>query len=75
MNRIKRVYLCSNDGNPSIPVVWTLQKLIELLRVRFKDLDEELKVYENMTGSHNHLDTSELMKIINLSYIDEENDD
>ena len=75
MNRIKRVYLGSNDDNPSIPVVWTLQKLIELLRVRFKDLDEELKVYENMTGAHNHLDTSELMKIINLSYIDEENDD
>jgi hypothetical protein len=74
MNRIKRVYLGSNDGNPNIPVVWTLQKLIELLRVRFKDFDEELKVYENMTVSH-YLDTSELMKIINLSYIDEENDD
>ena len=50
-------------------VVWTLQKLIDVLRRRFHDLDEELRVYESMTGEHRTLDTNELMKIINLSYI------
>ena len=49
--------------------------MIELLRTRFSDLDAELKVYEEMTGSHRHLDTNELMKIINLSYIDEEDEE
>lgn len=49
--------------------------MIELLRTRFKDLDEELKVYEGMTGSYRHLDTNELMKIINLSYVDEEDEE
>lgn len=49
--------------------------MIELLRSRFSDLDAELKVYEEMTGSHRQLDTNELMKIINLSYIDEEDEE
>jgi hypothetical protein len=49
--------------------------MIELLRTRFSDLDSELKVYEEMTGSHRSLDTNELMKIINLSYIDEEDEE
>ena len=68
MDRIKRVYLV-NEQDPSVKIVWTLQKIIELLRTRFSDLDAELKVYEEMTGSHRSLDTNELMKIINLSYI------
>jgi hypothetical protein len=38
-------------------------------------LDAELKVYEDMTGSHRSLDTNELMKIINLSYIDQEDEE
>ena len=74
MNRIKRVYLV-NEQDPSVKIVWTLQKIIELLRSRFSDLDSELKVYEEMTGSHRSLDTNELMKIINLSYIDEEDEE
>ena len=74
MNRIKRVYLV-NEQDPSVKIVWTLQKIIELLRTRFKDLDAELKVYEEMTGSYRSLDTNELMKIINLSYIDEEDEE
>jgi hypothetical protein len=74
MNRIKRVYLV-NEQDPSVKIVWTLQKIIELLRTRFSDLDAELKVYEEMTGSHRSLDTNELMKIINLSYIDEEDEE
>lgn len=74
MNRIKRVYLV-NEQDPSVKIVWTLQKIIELLRTRFSDLDSELKVYEEMTGSHRNLDTNELMKIINLSYIDEEDEE
>lgn len=74
MNRIKRVYLV-NEQDPSVKIVWTLQKIIELLRTRFSDLDSELKVYEEMTGSHRSLDTNELMKIINLSYIDEEDEE
>ncbi len=45
------------------------------MRTRFSDLDSELKVYEEMTGSHRSLDTNELMKIINLSYIDEEDEE
>lgn len=74
MDRIKRVYLV-NEQDPSVKIVWTLQKIIELLRTRFSDLDAELKVYEEMTGSHRSLDTNELMKIINLSYIDEEDEE
>ena len=74
MNRIKRIYLV-NEQDPSVKIVWTLQKMIELLRSRFSDLDDELKVYEGMTGSHRSLDTNELMKIINLSYIDEEDEE
>ena len=74
MDRIKRVYLV-NEQDPSVKIVWTLQKIIELLRTRFKDLDAELKVYEEMTGSYRSLDTNELMKIINLSYIDEEDEE
>ena len=74
MNRIKRIYLV-NEKDPSVKIVWTLQKIIELLRSRFSDLDSELKVYEEMTGSHRSLDTNELMKIINLSYIDEEDEE
>jgi hypothetical protein len=74
MNRIKRIYLV-NQQDPSVKIVWTLQKMIELLRSRFSDLDAELKVYEEMTGSHRQLDTNELMKIINLSYIDEEDEE
>ena len=74
MNRIKRIYLV-NQQDPSVKIVWTLQKMIELLRTRFSDLDAELKVYEEMTGSHRQLDTNELMKIINLSYIDEEDEE
>ena len=50
-------------------VVWTLQKIIDVLRRRFKNLDKELKVYENMTGENRQLDTNELMKIISFSYI------
>ena len=49
--------------------------MIELLRLRFSDLDAELKVYEGMTGEYKHLETCELMKIINLSYIDEEDEE
>ena len=74
MNRIKRIYLV-NEQDPSVKIVWTLQKMIELLRSRFSDLDDELKVYEGITGSHRSLDTNELMKIINLSYIDEEDEE
>jgi hypothetical protein len=74
MNRIKRIYLV-NEQDPSVKIVWTLQKMIELLRSRFSDLDDELKVYEGMTGSHRSLDTNELMKIINLSYVDEEDEE
>ena len=74
MNRIKRIYLV-NEQDPSVKIVWTLQKIIELLRSRFSDLDSELKVYEEMTGSHRSLDTNELMKIINLSYIDQEDEE
>lgn len=74
MDRIKRVYLV-NEQDPSVKIVWTLQKIIELLRTRFSDLDAELKVYEEMTGSYRSLDTNELMKIINLSYIDEEDEE
>jgi hypothetical protein len=74
MNRMKRIYLV-NEQDPSVKIVWTLQKMIELLRSRFSDLDDELKVYEGMTGSHRSLDTNELMKIINLSYIDEEDEE
>ena len=49
--------------------MWTLQKIIDVLRRHFKDLDDELKVYEHITGAYRQLDTNELMKIINLSYI------
>jgi len=55
--------------------LWTLQKIIDVLRRRFKDLDKELKVYENMTGEYIQLDTNELMKIINLSYLNEDQDE
>ena len=55
--------------------MWTLQKIIDVLRRRFKDLDKELKVYENMTGEYIQLDTNELMKIINLSYLNEDQDE
>jgi hypothetical protein len=85
MGRIKRVYLDSEDPynsddeqhkQPStITVLWTLQKIIDVLRRRFKDLDKELKVYENMTGEYIQLDTNELMKIINLSYLNEDQDE
>jgi hypothetical protein len=70
MGRIKSMYL--KDEN-NMPVVWTLKKLIESLRLRYKDLDEEVRVYERMTGAT--LDTNELMKIINLSYLDEDDDE
>ena len=37
-------------------------------------MDKELRVYENMTGEYRMLDTNELTKIINLSYINEDQD-
>ncbi len=46
-----------------------MQKIIDMLRVRFRDLNQELTVYENISGSYKQLDTNELMKIINLSYL------
>ena len=55
-------------------MVWTLQKIIDVLRRRFSDMDIELRVYENMTGEYRMLDTNELTKIINLSYINEDQD-
>ena len=55
-------------------MVWTLQKIIDVLRRRFSDMDKELRVYENMTGEYRMLDTNELTKIINLSYINEDQD-
>jgi hypothetical protein len=47
------------------------------LRQRFSDLDQEIKVYEGMlsNGERKHLDTNELMKIINLSYIDADDEE
>lgn len=68
--RIKRIFL-GNDSNDNSATskVWTLQKIIDLLRGRFRDLNKELTVYENMSGTYKQLDTNELMKIINLSYL------
>ena len=51
-----------------------MQKIIDVLRRRFSDMDMELRVYENMTGEYRMLDTNELTKIINLSYINEDQD-
>lgn len=54
-------------------MVWTLSRIIDVLRQRFNDLDAELKLYEGM--SDRHLGTNEIIKIINLSYIDDEDEE
>lgn len=47
-----------------------------MLRERYPDLDQEVRVYERMVAAEGRkLDTNEFMKIINLSYVDEEDDE
>lgn len=54
--------------------MWTLQKMIDLLRVRYPDMDREIRYYEKMTDVSRTLNINELMKIINLSYVDDEDE-